>query len=111
MGITPRNDNIAVMPTIDRINANIARLANGTTIRYLNINDRLADAQGRLRAGMTDPDELHLAPQAYQIWAEALTPLLTEILGPRASVDQAPPPTGDPSALGTAAPTHPGTVR
>ncbi|HEY8509691.1 MAG TPA: GDSL-type esterase/lipase family protein, partial [Steroidobacteraceae bacterium] len=99
MGITPRNDNMAVMPTINRINENLARLANGSTIRYLNINPKLADEHGRLREGMTDPDKLHLALPAYQIWAEALEPHLTELLGPRASLDRAPPPTGDPSAM------------
>jgi cephalosporin-C deacetylase len=99
MGITPRNDNMAVMPTINRINENLARLANGATVRYLNINPKLADEHGRLRDGMTDPDKLHLALPAYQIWAEALEPLLTELLGPRASIDRAPPPTGDPSAM------------
>jgi len=98
MGITPRNDNPAVMPTITRINARIAKLARDPGIRYLNLNDRLADPNGKLYPGMTDPDLLHLAEPAYQIWADALTPLLTEYLGPRASTDQAPPPTGDPSA-------------
>ena len=67
-GITPRNDNIAVMPTIDAINANLAKLANGKSIRYLNINSKLADANGRLLEGMTDPDQLHLSVKAYQIW-------------------------------------------
>ena len=98
MGITPRNDNIAVMPTIDAINANIAKLANGKSVRYININDKLADRNGKLYEGMTDPDQLHLAPKAYQIWADALKPVFTEVLGPPASVDRAPPPTGDPSA-------------
>src|SRR5678816_3660525 len=46
--IFPRNDNIAVMPTINRINARIAAYADGTTIRFLNINRKLADADGRL---------------------------------------------------------------
>ncbi|HKE93698.1 MAG TPA: GDSL-type esterase/lipase family protein [Povalibacter sp.] len=98
-GITPRNDNIAVMPTINAINANIAKFADGKSIRYININDKLADRSGKLLPGMTDPDQLHLAPQAYQIWADALKPHLTELLGPRAATDKAPPPTGDPSAV------------
>lgn len=97
-GITPRNDNIAVMPIIDGVNANLARLADGRAIRYVNINDRLADQNGRLHEGMTDPDRLHLALPAYQIWADALKPIFTEVLGPPAAVDRAPPPTGDPSA-------------
>ena len=43
-------------------------------------------------------DGLHLTPKAYQVWADALKPIFTEILGPPAAVDRAPPPTGDPSA-------------
>ena len=38
-GITPRNDNIAVMPVINRANLQIATLADGKTIRYININE------------------------------------------------------------------------
>jgi cephalosporin-C deacetylase len=101
-GITPRNDNIAVMPTIKAINANLAKLANGKAIRYININDRLADANGKLYEGMTDPDQLHLSAKAYQIWADALKPIFHEVLGPPAADDHAPPPTGDPSAKPTA---------
>ncbi len=52
MGILPRNDG-PVGPTINRINANLEKLADGKTVRYLNINDRLADANGKLIAGMT----------------------------------------------------------
>ncbi len=44
--IFPRNDNLAVMPAIDRINRNIARFADGKTVRFLNVNDKLADGNG-----------------------------------------------------------------
>jgi cephalosporin-C deacetylase len=98
MGITPRNDNPAVMPIVDAINDNIAKLADGKKIRYLNINDKLADRDGRLLEGMANRDGLHLDVGGYQVWADALKPILTEILGPPAKEDHAPPPTGDPSA-------------
>ena len=49
------------------------------------------------RASST-PDQLHLSLKGYQLWAEDLTPILTELLGPKSNEDQAPPPTGDPSA-------------
>jgi lysophospholipase L1-like esterase len=98
MGIFPRNDNMDVMPVIDKINTNLARLADGRKVRFLNVNDRLADADGRLYAGMMNADKLHPALKGYQVWADALKPLLTELLGPPAREDQAPPPTGDPSA-------------
>ena len=100
MGILPRNDGVrpkAVMATIDKINENIAQFADGKTIRYLNINAKLADRDGKLFEGMTR-DRLHLSLKGYQVWADALKPLLTELLGPPAQEDHAPPPTGDPSA-------------
>ena len=98
-GIFPRNDNPAVMPIVDGINQAIARMADGRTIRYLNINDRLASRDGVLRDGMMNArDKLHPTVAGYQVWADALTPILTELLGPRAAEDHAPPPTGDPSA-------------
>jgi lysophospholipase L1-like esterase len=95
--IFPRNDNMAVLPAIARINRQLAALADGSMIRFLNINDRLADADGTLLEGMMR-DGLHPALPGYQVWADALTPIFTELLGPRADRDLAPPPTGDPSA-------------
>jgi lysophospholipase L1-like esterase len=86
-----------LLPQIAAINANLARLADGQRVRYLNINERLADGSGVLFEGMMG-DGLHLAIPGYQVWADALRPVLTELLGPPAAVDRAPPPTGDPSA-------------
>jgi lysophospholipase L1-like esterase len=100
MGILPRNDGVrptAVMPSINKINEAIAAFADGKTIRYLNINDKLADKDGKLFDGMTG-DRLHLGLKGYQVWADALKPLFMELLGPPAREDHAPPPTGDPSA-------------
>jgi lysophospholipase L1-like esterase len=99
MGITPRNDNPAAMAVIDKVNAQLARLADGKKVRYLNINDKLADKEGKLMEGMS-PDRLHLSVKGYQVWADALKPVLKELLGPPAKEDLAPPPTGDPSATG-----------
>jgi lysophospholipase L1-like esterase len=102
MGITPRNDNPAAMATINKVNERVASLADGKKVRYLNINDKLADEEGRLREGMS-PDRLHLSVKGYQVWADALKPVLTDLLGPPAKEDLAPPPTGDPSAAGRSA--------
>ena len=97
--IFPRNDNIAVMPTIARINEKIATFADGKRVRFLNINDRLASPDGTLVDGvMNERDKLHPTLEGYQIWADALKPILHELLGPPAATDLAPPPTGDPSA-------------
>ena len=98
MGIFPRNDNMAAIPTIRKINLNLSKLADGKQIRYLNINDKLADADGVLYEGMMNPDKLHPAIKGYQVWADALKPIFHELLGPPASEDHAPPPTGNPAA-------------
>ncbi len=99
MGIFPRNDSMGLIPIIDRINNNLSKLADGQRLRYLNINDKLADRDGRLFEGMMNArDKLHPTVKGYQVWADALKPLLTELLGRPAAVDHAPPPTGDPGA-------------
>ena len=97
--IFPRNDSMAVMPEIDQINAGLARLADGRAVRYLSVNDKLADKDGRLFPGViNERDMLHPTLAGYQVWADGLKPILLELLGPPASTDHAPPPTGDPSA-------------
>jgi lysophospholipase L1-like esterase len=101
MGVLPRNDGprpAAIIPSITRVNENIAKLADGKTIRYLNINHKLADKDGKLFEGMT-VDRLHLSLKGYQVWADALKPLLRQLLGTPATEDHAPPPTGNPSAI------------
>jgi lysophospholipase L1-like esterase len=94
--IFPRNDNTAVMPVVNKTNEHLAALADGKRVRFLNINDKLADADGKLHPGVMNRDKLHPSVEGYQVWADALKPILTELLGPPAAEDHAPPPTGDP---------------
>jgi lysophospholipase L1-like esterase len=97
--IFPRNDNVAVMATIERLNEKLAGFADGRRVRFLTINDRLADPTGRLVDGVfNERDKLHPTLKGYQIWADALKPILRAQLGPPGTTDLAPPPTGDPSA-------------
>jgi len=81
-GIFPRNDNVSAMPAIDKINGILSTFADGRKIRYLNINSALADHDGKLFDGMMNPDKLHPTVKAYQVWADALKPIFTELLGP-----------------------------
>ncbi len=97
--IFPRNDHMEMLPVIQKINSNLATLADGERIRFLNINNRLADPDGKLFDGMLDArDKLHLTVRGYQVWADALKPIFTELLGAPGKEDHAPAPTGDPSA-------------
>jgi lysophospholipase L1-like esterase len=97
--IFPRNDNTTAMPIINRVNENLAKLADGKSVRFLNVNTKLADASGTLYPGMMNPDKLHPALPGYQVWADGLKPILTELLGPPSGLDHSPPPTGDPGAV------------
>jgi lysophospholipase L1-like esterase len=94
--IFPRNDNLAFLPTIEAVNEKLSKFADGKRVRFLNVNAELADPSGKLIDGMTI-DGLHPSPKGYQVWADGLKPILTELLGPPAKTDHAPPPTGDPS--------------
>ena len=95
--IFPRNDNMAVVPVINAANREIAKTADGRKVRFLDINSKLADDNGKFFEGMMNADQLHPTVKAYQVWADALKPIFTEMLGPPAATDHAPPPTGDPS--------------
>ena len=101
-GIFPRNDGpdggVAANRDIRQVNNHLATLADGKAIYYLNVNDRLADAEGNLLDGLT-VDHLHPTVKGYQVWADGLWPILTDMLGPPAKTDHAPPPTGDPSVV------------
>lgn len=71
---TPLRDNIA------SINERIKKLDDGRMIRYLDIGPKLVDKDGRLPPEVS-PDALHLSEKGYQIWAEAMAPLLNKMLG------------------------------
>ena len=99
MGIFPRNDNMAFLPIITKINDNLSKFADGNKVRYLDISEKLADSNGKLFDGMMNQkDKLHPALKGYQVWADSLKPVFTDLIGPPAAVDHAPPPTGDPAA-------------
>src|SRR5262249_26179665 len=47
-GILFRNDNIQLVSIIRKINERLARLADGSKIKFLDVNDKLADNDGKL---------------------------------------------------------------
>jgi lysophospholipase L1-like esterase len=99
IGILPRQP-AGDIPVIDKINENISKLADGKKTRYVDLKDKFYK-DGALVRGLLNPsDNLHPEPAGYQIIADALKPILKEVLGPPATEDHAPPPTWDPSANG-----------
>jgi len=87
---------------IPQINAIISKLDDRGMVRYLDIGDKFLDAGGKLPTEIF-PDGLHPNEKGYEIWADAMDPLLGQMLGrpfPRA---QQPAATSQPSAdVGTA---------
>jgi lysophospholipase L1-like esterase len=96
-GVFPRRDRPEFNSSIAAINAKLAAFGDARGVRYIDIGDRLVDSRGLLSAEMSE-DGLHLSLAAYQVWADALKPILVERLGAALDVDIAPAPTGNPAA-------------
>jgi len=64
---------------IAEVNATIAKLDDGQHIHYLDISDAFLEDDQSISAEVM-PDFLHLSPKGYQIWAEAISPKLAEMM-------------------------------
>lgn len=63
----------------NRANELLARLDDGATIRFLNINPAFLGKDGRIPWTIM-PDQLHLTPAGYQLWADAIDKPLAEMM-------------------------------
>jgi lysophospholipase L1-like esterase len=81
LGIFPRDEKAGapIRKSIQTVNSQIAKQENGKAVRYLDIGPKLADAKGDLSKDVM-PDFLHLSEKGYEIWAEAMGPLLQQML-------------------------------
>lgn len=68
-----------LQPKIKQINAIIAKLDDGKNVHYKDIGDKFLDSDGGLPKKLM-PDYLHLSPQGYTIWAEAIKPDVEKLL-------------------------------
>ena len=79
-GADPKDAKIAGMrDKIKAVNAELAKLDDGKTTRYLDIGDKFLTPDGVLTKEIM-PDALHPNDKGYQIWADAMQPLLDEMM-------------------------------
>ncbi len=82
LGVFPRGVQPAtpIRKKIAEINQTIAKLDDaGKTVKYLDIGERFLSKEGVLSKEIM-PDALHLSGKGYEIWAEAITPTVKEML-------------------------------
>lgn len=74
MSVFPRAENAGnpLRKINDEINEQLKTLVDNKRVHLLDINTKFMDTSGTLNTELF-PDQLHLSPAAYQIWAEALT--------------------------------------
>lgn len=68
-----------LQPKIRQINALIAKLDDGKHVRFLDIGNKFLDASGNLPRKIM-PDFLHLSAEGYEVWAQAVEPVIREML-------------------------------
>jgi lysophospholipase L1-like esterase len=80
LGLLPRTDeHPEKKPSrIDLINAKLARLADGKTVRFLDLGPRFLDEHGHYTHTR---DGLHPNEEGYEIFAKALRPEVAAVLG------------------------------
>ena len=67
------------MDKIRAINADMTKLDNGKSIRFLDLGPKFTSADGTIAHAIM-PDQLHLSAAGYEIWVEGMAPLLEEMM-------------------------------
>jgi len=68
-----------VRDKLNEVNDKIASLSDGKTVTYLDIGKKFMNEDGTISKEIM-PDFLHLSPEGYRIWADAIEPTLWKML-------------------------------
>jgi len=82
LGIFPRDEKpgTEARNRIKKVNDQIAGLDDKKNVRYLDIGGKFLQPDGSIAKEIM-PDFLHLSEKGYQIWADAMDPLLKQMMG------------------------------
>ncbi|MBE0541481.1 MAG: GDSL family lipase [Verrucomicrobia bacterium] len=81
VGIFPRGQTFSSQRgKILQVNQALAKLADDKMIHFLDFGSQLIEADGSIAKDIM-PDYLHLSERGYQVWAEAIAPVLNTWLG------------------------------
>ena len=78
-GMLPRQNEFFTNRIL-KINALIRKFDDGKAVRFLDLSEKFETAPGKVIAELYVPDQLHLAAKGYEVWADAMEPLLKEML-------------------------------
>lgn len=82
LAIFPRGAEASPNPArekIAKVNTAISKLDDGKNIFYMDIGEKFLEADGKLTKEIMH-DYLHLTAEGYQIWADAISPKLAELM-------------------------------
>lgn len=81
LAVFPRGATIAEpkRETIKSVNSIVAKLHDGKQVHYLDIGDKFLQPDGAISKDIMN-DYLHLTAAGYQIWADAISPKLAELM-------------------------------
>ncbi len=82
LAVFPRGEKVSPNPGRDKlnqVNATIAKMDDGKNIHFLDIGSKFLQPDGSLTKDIM-PDFLHLSGAGYQIWADAISPKLAELM-------------------------------
>lgn len=82
LAVFPRGEKASPNPgraKLKEVNAMIAKLDDGKSVYFLDIGDKFLQPDGSITKEIM-PDFLHLSEAGYQIWADAISPKLAELM-------------------------------
>jgi lysophospholipase L1-like esterase len=85
MGVFPRGVKATdlLRSQVKEVNQLLAKLADGKTVRFLAIGEEFLEKEGAKKDELSKdllPDNVHLSPKGYQVWADALRKQLPDML-------------------------------